>query len=182
MITNEKSFGSYVWKSPTSLFVDDVHNENFLDILNCLGIKNQCAIPNIWTSLLLVSKTKYNHDTSVFRFQLPDGHRQLHLPLGSFLLLLAPNLELDAVHVKQSYNDAIRPYTSIYDDNLNNNLADGDTGCFEILCKRYDQWGMKESPESHFLFTKTDHSYKPAGIVSNYLHSKEPGDYVQFKC
>ena len=70
--------------------------------------------------------------------------------------------------------DALRPYTSISDD-------DEETGTFSILCKRYDQWGMKESPQTHFLFTKTDHSYRPPGAVSNYLHKLQSGDKVLFK-
>lgn len=103
---------------------------------------------------------------------------KLNLPVGGYLLALAPGCELDG-------SDAIRPYTSITDESTWDQSSEGDpakTGYFEILCKRYDQWGAKETLETHFLFTKTNHSYRPAGAVSNYLHSLKPGDSMKFKC
>jgi len=72
--------------------------------------------------------------------------------------------------------DAIRPYTSISSEEEVRS-----TGCMTILVKRYDEWGKKETPKTHFLFTKTDHTYKPAGAVSNYIHRLKVGDMLEFK-
>jgi len=90
----------------------------------------------------------------------------LQLPLFSFLLVRVDEGEADGT-------TAIRPYTSISDLTTN--------GYFELIIKRYDEWGVKESPETHFLFTKTNHSYRPPGAVSNYFHRLEVGQEVYFK-
>ena len=54
------------------------------------------------------------------------------------------------------------------------------TGYFELLVKRYDEWGFQETPVTHFLFTKTNHTYRPPGIVSTYIHSLKVGDLLSF--
>lgn len=177
MITNSKLYGSYVWESPTRLFQDvpmlpDSNDEVSLDYF---ANACDCAIRDSWTPLSLISKTIYNDNTSIFKFKLPDGCRKLNLPIGAFLLVLAPGCEDQD---DDSNKDAVRPYTSISDNNLNHS---DETGTFDLLCKRYDQWGMKESPQTHFLFTKTNHSYKPAGRVSNFIHSCNIGDNIMFK-
>eukprot|EP00242_Pyramimonas_sp_CCMP2087_P013287 CAMPEP_0198218012 /NCGR_PEP_ID=MMETSP1445-20131203/66915_1 /TAXON_ID=36898 /ORGANISM="Pyramimonas sp., Strain CCMP2087" /LENGTH=261 /DNA_ID=CAMNT_0043894895 /DNA_START=549 /DNA_END=1334 /DNA_ORIENTATION=- len=59
--------------------------------------------------------------------------------------------------------DAVRPYTPCSPEDL--------IGKFQILIKRYAEWGDKE-----FL-----HSYKPAGAVSNYVHNMKVGDKLSFK-
>lgn len=101
---------------------------------------------------------------------------KLGLPIGGYLLALAPGRE-------HGGGDAVRAYTSITDESdATVEPTTDSSGSFEIICKRYDQWGMKESIETHFLFTKTDHSYRPPGAVSNYLHSLQPGSSMQFKC
>lgn len=104
---------------------------------------------------------------SIFRFKLPSESPRLNLPIGATLLIRGPGKDHDG-------GDAIRPYTSITD----NRIAEG---YFDILCKRYDQWGVKESLNTHFLFTKTDHSYRPAGALSNHIHSLRVGDTIEFK-
>jgi len=90
---------------------------------------------------------------------------KLNLPIFSYLLVNAPAQERDGT-------DAIRPYTSISDDTV--------TGSFELLVKRYDEWGVQEAPDTHFLFTKTNHTYRPPGAVSSYIHSLQVGDKVSF--
>jgi hypothetical protein len=105
---------------------------------------------------------------------------KLNLPVGGYLLALAPDREHDG-------SDAVRPYTSITDESLfrlSESESDDNesTGYFEILCKRYDEWGVKESVETHFLFTRTNHSYRPPGAVSTYIHSLQPGQELKFKC
>ncbi len=105
--------------------------------------------------------------SSIFKFKLPGDAKQLDLPIGATLLVRGPNCDHDG-------KDAIRPYTSITD----NRLA---CGYLELLCKRYDSWGVKESRTTHFLFTRTDHSYRPPGALSNYLHRLLPGQLVDFK-
>jgi len=176
MITTKKSFGSYV------LTKVDFYKLAAAGTVSTEESAQTCAVPSDWTELKLLEVRPYNHDTSLFRFQLPEGKAKLNLPVGGFLLVLAPGCEHDGT-------DAIRPYTSIQDDDvqpwhalpstdcISNNVA----GTFELLCKRYDQWGVKESIQTHFLFTKTNHSYRPPGAVSNYIHKLKIGDYVKFK-
>ena len=48
-------------------------------------------------------------------------------------------------------------------------------------CFRYDQWGQKETIQTHFLFTRTDHTYRPAGAVSNHIHQLKVGDTLLFR-
>jgi len=172
MITTTKLFGSYVL---TKVDFDKLAAAGSLSTDDELP---SCAIPPEWTELPLLETRKYNHDTTVFKFRLPEGHSKLKLPVGGFLLVLAPGCEHDG-------SDAVRPYTSIQDDDLQIHMdsdgADSTTGTFELLCKRYDQWGIKESVQSHFLFTKTNHSYRPPGAVSNYIHKLKVGDCVKFK-
>lgn len=96
------------------------------------------------------------------------------------MLALAPGREHDG-------SDAVRPYTSITDEILlRSSEEESDdnesTGYFEILCKRYDEWGVKESVETHFLFTRTNHSYHPPGAVSTFIHTLQPGQHLKFKC
>ena len=159
MITNNKIFGSYVRQNPTYLFQDD-------EIYDINDRINTCCIPPVWTPLPLLSIDKINNDASIFTFQFPLGEEQLNLPIGSYLLVLAPKID--------NGEDAIRPYTNVADNILNK-------GTFQLLCKRYDEWGVKETPKTHFLFTKTDHSYKPPGLVSNYIHNLKIGDVLHFK-
>ena len=172
MITAKKVFGSYV------LTKVDFDKLAAAGSLNSDDEPSVCAVPSEWTELPLLEIRKYNHDTSIFKFRLPEGHAKLSLPVGGFLLVLAPGCEHDG-------SDAIRPYTSIQDDDVQlqtcNDSSIPSTGTFELLCKRYDQWGIKESAQSHFLFTKTNHSYRPPGAVSNYIHKLKVGDCVKFK-
>lgn len=169
MITSKKSFGSYVAQRVNSdVFASATRTCPSDDII----ATNCCAIGEDWVDCELLSIKAYNHDTSIFRFKLPSNNIHLNLPIGGFLLALAPNCE-------HGGGDAIRPYTSIQDDSLNKGQAHG---TFELLCKRYDQWGIKESIHTHFLFTKTNHSYRPPGAVSNFIHKLRIGDHLKFKC
>lgn len=188
MITTEKRFGSYVLKkidyedilqsnASTLITNDDVdtYDDHNYDDSSGSSSSVNCSIPSEWTSLELLSIDVYNHDTSIFTFQLPVGRgiKYLNLPAGGFLLILGPNCDHDGGH-------AIRPYTSISDDYYDN--RDKVTGSFKVLCKRYNQWGVKESIQTNFLFTRTNHSYRPPGALSNYIHRLNVGDHLQFKC
>jgi len=118
--------------------------------------ETSCVIPNSWISLKLVKITPYNHDTSLFEFALPSPTSSLSLPVCSSLNFCAPGKEHDGA-------DAIRSYTSISSPEV--------LGKFQVICKRYDEWGDP----------RYEHSFKPAGVVSNYIHSLKVGDYGLFK-
>lgn len=204
MITNTKKFGSFIQISPSYLFRDEEDQPSTIQSARTqpadqtneeLNLKHQslsnsgsaiplssysvrteaydyvssCCIPSSWIPLELLSRTTINYNTCVLTFRLPHEKQRLDLPIGTFLLIKVPNAEADG-------NDAIRPYTSISDDNLIENQ-----GIFQILCKRYDEWGQKENPKTHFLFTRTDHSYRPPGVVSIFLHKLPIGQSALFK-
>lgn len=175
MITADLRFGSFVRPCPNSITLQDIapaptpsssSSGPAAAATDALPITDdellRCAIGEAWTALPLLDVTPYNHDTSLLRFALPPGKRCLHLPVGGFLLI--------------QHGDVVRPYTSVSSDD-----DDDNAGSFTILVKRYDEWGQKESPTTHFLFTKTDHSYRPPGVLSNYLHALRPGtDQAEF--
>jgi hypothetical protein len=166
MITTVKKYGSYLLSNATP------YSRDIIDDPTEPSLVSSCTISSFWSELSLLSITPYNHDTSIFRFALPPEAEKLNLPIGGFLLVLAPGREHDGT-------DAVRPYTSITDDVIQN--KEGFIPSFDILCKRYDQWGIPESSHNNFLFTKTNHSYRPPGAVSTYLHSLKIGDKVKFK-
>lgn len=172
MISSIKQHGSYLLK------VRNYFRDYVLDNDKVNGhevVESTCSISSSWTALELLSIIPYNHDTSVFRFSLPVGAQRLGLPLGGFLLVQIPAEDHDGCA------PTFRPYTNINDEDAML-VSDDSLAYFEILCKRYDQWGEKESPTTHFLFTRTDHSYRPPGIASNYIHSLKPGQTLSFQC
>jgi hypothetical protein len=172
MFTNVKKFGSYVLTSENCFSAE-------LQITEPLFI-SECSVPPVWTDLTLTSTRQYNHDTNIFTFRLPEGCQKLNLPVGGFLLVLVPTETHSANFTNGSVvSGTIRPYTSIADDNILN--IGCTTGHFELLCKRYDQWGKEETTQTHFLFTKTNHSFRPPGIVSNYIHKLKIGETLKFK-
>lgn len=175
MISAKKVFGSYVLQDVGLLDIAPDHsNIGVPSSGSPSAFITKCAIPSDWICLELLEVNKYNHDTSILRFKLPLGKKRLDLPVGSFLLIKAPGSERDG-------RDAIRPYTSISDDDSFSSSCSLETGSFEILCKRYDEWGMKEDGKSNFLFTKTDHSYKPPGAASNFIHNLVVGSKLSFQ-
>merc|ERR1712142_894512 len=95
------------------------------------------------------------HDTSIFEFGLPSG-TSLGLPVCACLLMKAPDCE-------HGGGDAVRPYTPI--------SHDGIVGKFQIILKRYQEWG-----DPNYW-----HSYRPPGAVSNYIFGLKIGDLVEFK-
>jgi NAD(P)H-flavin reductase len=123
MITAIKEFGSYKLTRATdtlkSLYDNDNVNNN-----NDSEYVSTCSIKNNWIELELLNITVYNDDTSIFRFQLPNNEKNLNLPVGGFLLVLASDCEHDG-------GGAIRPYTSI--------SPELGLGYFEIIVKRYQQ-------------------------------------------
>jgi len=189
MIDADLRFGSYVPKVPslyknaaalptaTSSPATDVNQKD-------KKYKELCAIGQAWMALPLLSVKKHNHDTSLFTFSLPDGVPDLNLPTMGHLLVRAPECE----HKSAGGGDAIRPYTAVVEtsgDDGNDGL-DGVPGSFTVMVKLYREWGQPESELINnpgtkcFLFTKTDHSYRPPGAVSNYIHSLNIGDSLEF--
>jgi hypothetical protein len=168
MISTKKVFGSHVLQK---VHVNDIAPPH--DLVNAVGFAHSCCIPAEWTPLKLHEIFPYNHDTSIFRFTLPKGCKRLNLPVGSFLVIKANSAESDGA-------DAVRPYTSVSDDDILNADKSTETGFFDILVKRYDEWGQKENRMNNFLFTRTDHSYRPPGAASNYIHRLKPGQTLDF--
>lgn len=147
---------------------------------------SDCAIGPTWTELTLISIERYNHDTSLFEFALPDPNSLLRLPVTAHLLVKTPSDSYctvqSNVNCLQDDNGSnsdlehVRPYTAIEERH---------PGRFKIMVKRYREWGTPESVLKQqfkiFLFTKTDHSYKPPGRVSSYIHSLQIGQTLSFK-
>ena len=159
MITGEKEFGTY--KLTKVNYYDDEEDEASAPE----EFVSSCYFGSKWVSCTLDRVLKYNSDTSIFRFALPDVGAKLNLPIGGVLLARAVGRDHDG-------SDAIRPYASITDNNT--------VGYFEVLCKRYDEWGQKETPTSLF-FGATNHAYKPPGAMSEYIHSLVPSQTLEFK-
>ena len=159
MISGEKEFG--VYKLAKVHYYDDEEDEASAPV----EYVSTCYFGSKWVSCTLESVLKYNSDTSIFRFRLPNLDDRLNLPIGGVLLARAIGCDHDG-------SDAIRPYASITDNNC--------FGYFEVLCKRYDEWGQKETPTSLF-FGATNHAYKPPGAMSEYIHSLVPGQTLEFK-
>jgi hypothetical protein len=127
---------------------------------------SSCCIPTTWIKLPLVHFEPYNDDTSIFSFGLPNNATHLNLPTCACLLLLAPDVE-------HGGGDAIRPYTPISSRRCE--------GRFDLLVKRYDEWGDKPKEDtifSFFSYNQNPHSYKPKGAVSNYIFSLTIGSEV----
>lgn len=166
MIACEIKFGSYVPVVP-QIYKDAAIDDH--DMHKNIKISD-CTIGPRWTSLKLRSIEPYNSDTSIFEFDLSDPNAYLCLPVTAHLLVKAPGRPGDeeTVHV--------RPYTAIEEDK---------PGRFKIMVKLYREWGIPESKLKEqnriFLFTRTDHSYKPPGQVSSYMHSLRVGESLSFK-
>jgi hypothetical protein len=100
-----KKYGSYILMKNTA-FIEDLYDEDDTPPQSeeaaavaplrhsatetIKPYESSCAIPSKWTGLALLSVNKYNHDTSIFTFALPEGRKRLDLPVGAFLLILAP--------------------------------------------------------------------------------------------
>ena len=121
MIGDKKEFGAYVLTSSTEYYRDELH-----DSPHEREELGGCCIPNSWTLLSLIAVKKYNYNASIFTFELPYKNRRLDLPPGAALLVKVPGVE-------HGGGDAIRPYTSVSEDSRR--------GSFDILVKRYDEWG-----------------------------------------
>lgn len=138
-----------------------------IPIIGDLEYASSCCIPTTWIDLSLLDIQKYNDDTSIFSFAIPPNCEYLNLPTCGCLLLLAPDVE-------HGGGDAIRPYTPISPSELK--------GSFQLLVKRYDQWGTKceeGSIFSFFSYNVNPHAYKPKGAVSNYIFQAKVGDNMK---
>ena len=167
MIDADYKFGAFIPKVP------ELYRKASIET-NSIAGDEKCAIGGEWIKLPLLSITPYNDDTSFFEFQLPinkSNNKCLNLPLCAHLLVRSTNLEHDGT------TQAVRPYTAISHATKE--------GSFTIMVKKYQKWGKteKELKETNqvFLFVNTNHSYKPAGVVSNWIHSLKIGDYCEFK-
>lgn len=101
---------------------------------------SSCYLPTDWMPLALLEKKEYNHDSTLYDFELPKG-TSLNLPACACILLLAPGAEKDGA-------DAVRPYTPISPNEV--------TGRFQLLVKRYAQGAV-----SQYL-----HALEPGAMVS----------------
>jgi len=176
MIACDIRFGSFVPVVPQiykDAATDKINSDYELDKVS------DCSIGPRWTLLKLRSVERYNHDTSIFEFELPDPAVCLCLPITAHLLVKAPAIEDEQgknCGKDQECRDHVRPYTAIEEKH---------NGRFKIMVKLYEEWGVPESKlkEQHgvFLFSKTDHSYKPPGKVSTFIHSLRIGQSLAFK-
>ena len=97
MITSVKRYGSYIRSDPNDCFASDtdeytIVKESILGFSAKEYYETRCSIPADWIELPLIEVAKYNHDTSIFTFQLSIGCKNLSLPVGGFLLVAVPNL------------------------------------------------------------------------------------------
>ena len=94
---------------------------------------------------------RYNHDSTIYTFGLPDDV-SLALPVCACLLMRASGRGRVEGGAKDAWDgsDAVRPYTPISDNAM--------VGKFELLVKRY-----------------------PDGAASEWLHGLELGSMVAFK-
>jgi len=170
MIDCDVKFGAFVPTVP-QIYKDAASDSNSDNFQQKLDKASECYIGPLWTALKVRSIEPYNHDTCTFEFELPDPKARLCLPVTAHFLVKAPagsEEDEDAVHV--------RPYTAVEEEH---------TGRFKIMVKLYREWGVPEAKLKEqnrvFLFAKTDHSYKPPGKVSNYIHSLRVGQSLAFK-
>ena len=195
MIDSEYKFGAFVPVVP-KIYQDAVSDETIESTITTKPTTSHqetsehpaCSIGPRWTPLKLISIQPYNHDTSIFEFELPDPQSFLHLPVTAHLLVKAPELARDGgttetatetktkTHTEMTATEHVRPYTAVEECRR---------GRFKIMVKRYPEWGTPEAKlktqYSVFLYATTDHSYKPPGKVSNYIHSLQIGQALQFK-
>jgi NAD(P)H-flavin reductase len=172
MIDCDIKFGAFLPTVPQ--IYQDAASES-TDFEKNIREASDCFIGPTWTSLKLTSIEQHNHDTSIFEFELPDSNAYLQLPITAHLLVKAPsNGRSD--DSRDDVNVHVRPYTA---------LEEIHAGRFKIMVKLYTEWGIPESEQKEnnqtFLYTKTDHSYKPPGKVSNYIHSLSVGQTLSFK-
>jgi len=172
MIDCDIKYGAFVPTIPK--MYQDAASESIDYEKNIKGTSG-CVIGPNWTSLKLTSIEQHNHDTSIFEFELPDPNSHLSLPVTAHLLVKAPYNSHNG-DSRDDVNVHVRPYTAVEEIHA---------GQFKIMVKLYREWGIPESKlkeqNQTYLYTKTDHSYKPPGMVSNYIHSLRVGQTLSFK-
>ena len=129
-----------------------------------LSYASSCFLPTAWTSLPLISKQEYNHDSTLYDFGLPNG-KSLSLPACSCILLLAPGAEKDGL-------DAVRPYTPI--------SANEVTGSFRLIVKRYE--GGAVSQYLHALDVGAEVQFKHIGFNIKRQYPFRPAKTVSLLC
>jgi len=173
-----------------------------------LTFASTCVVPsNAWVDLELVGVRPATHDTSVFTFRLPWPGVPLGLPTCACLLARAPGQEhpaeayardaegrlvapqrwsdewggMRAVSVSASApggasparGDAVRPYTPV-------SHPTRVRGTFDLLVKHYREWGdPRGGPPTNDV--RFQHSYRPPGAFSSWLHGVPVGATVGFK-
>lgn len=172
MIDCEVKFGAYVPTVPKIYQEAAVDDDHLYDFEKEIVRVSECYVGPTWTSLTLRSIQRYNHDTSLFEFALPDPKAYLNLPVTAHLLIRGITINEDDGDVHHH----VRPYTAV---------DESQPGTFTIMVKLYQEWGVPEAQQRRdnkfFLFAKTDHSYKPPGKVSTFVHSLKVGDTLDFK-
>jgi cytochrome-b5 reductase len=81
-----------------------------------------CILTENWTPLALISKETVNHDTSVYRFSLPDGTSPLNLSTCACVLASIPDSTANGELI-------VRPYTPI--------STNADIGFMDLMVKKY---------------------------------------------
>lgn len=117
------------------------------------GLKypSSCFFPDTWYEVPLMAKREYNHDSTVYTFELPEG-KSLSLPVCACILMRAMGRGRKEGGGKDDWDgsDAVRPYTPMSDNSM--------LGQFELLIKRY-----------------------PDAAASQWLHELPVGSMVGFK-
>ena len=85
-----------------------------------------------YQSLKLIKKTSYNHNTVIFRFELPNKNDKMGLSIGSHVMLTFKQNKSDEYNIS-------RPYTPITNDFDSNNL-----GHFDLMIKIYENGKMSQ--------------------------------------
>jgi len=91
---------------------------------------SEALSPTEWRSLEIAQIMQLNHNTKVFRFQLPEG-TTLSLPIASYILIKAPT--------KEGEQELIRPYTPVSTTEQHNI-----TGYVDLMVKGYPQGNVSK--------------------------------------
>jgi cytochrome-b5 reductase len=118
-------------------------------------LPGSCVLGEHWLSLPLLSKTPVNHDTSIFRFALPDSNSPLNLSTCACIL---------ASTSENEKNDIVRPYTPI---STNSQL-----GSFELMVKIYPDGKLSQEMNNLQTGDTLDFKHIPFNVKIQYPFNK----------
>lgn len=124
-----------------------------------------------WKQVRLLDKVKVSHDTTRFRLSLGEKGNVLGCPAGKCIVISVPNP--DACLSSGKWNgkpDADRGRKTV-DRSYNPITGDETIGYFDIVVKAYKPGKVKMANAEEIEWTD-------GGKVSQYLHSKEPGEMI----